>query len=246
MTKINISIPEPCHENWEAMTSIEKGKFCNACQKKVFDFTSSSDREIINAFHNDNNLCGRFLNSQLNRDLVTPKEKSTLWLATATALISLIGMNETTAQEKTPTEQTDQRALGKFIATPTEEEMEVSGVVSDRSGPLPGAIVTIKGTQKSVQTDFDGKYSIKANINDTIVVRFVGLIDTEILVKNSKQKQIILEEDKVTDKNLVITTLGGIKRREMPIQVLEGAVGMIEKKRTFFGRIFHSIGNWFR
>ena len=33
-TKINISIPEPCHENWQNMSVIEKERFCDLCQKK--------------------------------------------------------------------------------------------------------------------------------------------------------------------------------------------------------------------
>lgn len=191
MTKINISIPQSCHENWEAMTPEDKGRFCGSCQKKVFDFTSSSDREIINAFEKNNNLCGRFLNTQLNRDLVKLKEKSTLWLAATTALISLVGLNEVIAQEKAPTELTDQRMLGKFIATPV---IEVSGIVSDKTGPLPGAKVFIKGTTIEVQTDFDGKFLIKANANDTLSISFLGMLDKEIRIEKSEQDIIILLE----------------------------------------------------
>ena len=37
------------------------------------------------------------------------------------------------------------------------QEKTVSGVVSDSSGPIPGANVVIKGTKNGIQTDFDGK-----------------------------------------------------------------------------------------
>ncbi|MFV8344932.1 SusC/RagA family TonB-linked outer membrane protein [Flavobacterium sp. ZB4P13] len=57
------------------------------------------------------------------------------------------------------------------------QEKTVTGVVSDASGPIPGANVIIKGTQRSTQTDFDGKYSIKAKAGETLVFSFLGLED---------------------------------------------------------------------
>jgi len=71
--KISISIPKPCHENWQKMTTLEKGRFCDSCQKQVFDFTKSSDREILRKFNLEENICGRFLKTQLERDIVVPK-----------------------------------------------------------------------------------------------------------------------------------------------------------------------------
>lgn len=38
---------------------------------------------------------------------------------------------------------------------------DVSGTVSDSSGPLPGASVVVKGTNNSASTDLNGKYAIK-------------------------------------------------------------------------------------
>ncbi|MCF6349373.1 MAG: carboxypeptidase-like regulatory domain-containing protein [Flavobacteriaceae bacterium] len=51
----------------------------------------------------------------------------------------------------------------------------ISGVVSDDSGPLPGVSVIIKGTSKGTETDFDGKYSIDANVGDVLQFSFVGM-----------------------------------------------------------------------
>lgn len=44
------------------------------------------------------------------------------------------------------------------------QEKIITGVVSDNSGPIPGVNVIVKGTKKSIQTDLDGKYSIKASV----------------------------------------------------------------------------------
>jgi TonB-linked SusC/RagA family outer membrane protein len=57
------------------------------------------------------------------------------------------------------------------------QEKTVTGVVSDNSGPLPGANVVVKGTTRGVQTDLDGKYSIKAKVGETLVYSFIGLDD---------------------------------------------------------------------
>ena len=54
------------------------------------------------------------------------------------------------------------------------QEKTVTGVVTDKLGPLPGANVVVKGTTNGVQTDFDGKYSIKAKSGDVLEVSFTG------------------------------------------------------------------------
>lgn len=67
---MKITIPTPCHENWEAMTPEEKGRFCSVCSKTVRDFTVASDDEIRDIFSNSTeDICGHFYESQLNRNL---------------------------------------------------------------------------------------------------------------------------------------------------------------------------------
>jgi hypothetical protein len=63
-----LSIPEPCHENWNEMLPRDKGAFCAACSKVVIDFTNLSDDDVKNYFlHNrGQQTCGRFKNTQLS------------------------------------------------------------------------------------------------------------------------------------------------------------------------------------
>lgn len=42
MKKKDLHIASPCHENWEAMDARERGRFCNSCEKQVFDLSSMS------------------------------------------------------------------------------------------------------------------------------------------------------------------------------------------------------------
>ncbi|SDI82020.1 hypothetical protein [Chryseobacterium jejuense] len=66
---MKITIPKPCHENWDNMSHDEKGKFCSVCSKTVHDFTSLSDEELINSFNVNNDICGRFREDQLGVNL---------------------------------------------------------------------------------------------------------------------------------------------------------------------------------
>jgi len=64
--KYKITIPEPCHEDWNKMTPNDNGRFCGSCSKNVVDFTNMMPDEIQDNFLKHSNVCGRFKNSQLN------------------------------------------------------------------------------------------------------------------------------------------------------------------------------------
>lgn len=225
---IQISIPTPCHENWDAMTPADKGLFCASCQKTVFDFTKSSDREIASILKNTDNACGRFRITQLDRDLVVPKEKSSLWIAASAAIMSFFTIGNHTAFAQTPvnTEQhmseTDDIKIGK-MALP--QERIITGTVVDEEGlPIPGANVIVKGTERRVATDFDGNFTLEVDNGEVLLFKYVGMKYYEITVTYQQNYHIVLTSD-----GDLIYMVGGIGPRP-----------------TFFGRIFRSIGNIFR
>jgi TonB-linked SusC/RagA family outer membrane protein len=90
------------------------------------------------------------------------------------------------------------------------QEKTVSGVVSDASGPIPGANVVIKGTKNGVQTDFDGKFAIKAKTGDVLIVSFVGMQDASVKVGASNTVNFKLQSGNALDE--VVVTSFGIKR----------------------------------
>ncbi|OXB18452.1 energy transducer TonB [Flavobacterium reichenbachii] len=63
-----ITVPEPCHENWDKMTPKDNGRFCMSCSKTVVDFTSMLPDEIQHFFiqNQTERICGRFRKSQLD------------------------------------------------------------------------------------------------------------------------------------------------------------------------------------
>jgi hypothetical protein len=233
VNKINISIPQPCHENWDAMTATDKGGFCASCQKDVFDFTKASDREIIKAFEKDHQLCGRFLNTQLNRDLIKPEKKSSLWLATTSSLFSFIGLGtyEAQAQGEVKMEQTDR----KFRSVKTDNDtILVAGIVYDENKtPRPHLGIYI-GNYKVGETNSSGNFSIYTHLRARIVFRNVDEDNDEssdYYVKNDCCSNIEINTEEIKWITKSSHTVGG---------------AVYYKKRSFFGRIFHSIGNWFR
>jgi hypothetical protein len=96
-----ISIPEPCHENWNDMSITDKGRFCSSCSKVVVDFTNRSKasilQEYLNSDPNGEKLCGVFKNSQLdeiNRDfeLYTFRSKQSFQSAFVFSLMLVFGL----------------------------------------------------------------------------------------------------------------------------------------------------------
>lgn len=74
------------------------------------------------------------------------------------------------------------------------QEKTVSGVVSDATGPLPGANVVVKGTTRSAQTDFDGKYSVKAKVGEVLEISFTGYDKSSVTVGASNTYNVKLQE----------------------------------------------------
>ncbi|WGF92702.1 vWA domain-containing protein [Aequorivita marisscotiae] len=67
------------------------------------------------------------------------------------------------------------------------QNVAISGTVTDDGGlPLPGANVIIRGTSTGTQTDFDGRYSIEAQLGQTLVYSYVGFETQEVRVGTNK------------------------------------------------------------
>ncbi|MHA7844209.1 MAG: vWA domain-containing protein [Winogradskyella sp.] len=86
------------------------------------------------------------------------------------------------------------------------QEKEISGTVTTVSDglPLPGASVIIKGTSTGIQTDFDGKYTIKANSGDILVVSYVGMETAEVLIGSGTTYDIALEQANTLDEVVIV------------------------------------------
>ncbi len=90
---IQITIPQPCSEDWNKMTPQEQGRFCDSCRKCVVDFTNFSDTELYQYLieNKGKKACGRFRVEQLNRPIQIPHQPhSQLYKWVIAAGLSLI------------------------------------------------------------------------------------------------------------------------------------------------------------
>ena len=86
---------------------------------------------------------------------------------------------------------------------------EVSGTVSDATGPLPGASVVVKGTTNGAQTDFDGNFIISdVDASSTLVFSYIGYKTQEVVVGNQTTLNIMMEEDAQALAEVVIIGYG--------------------------------------
>ncbi|MBF4492964.1 SusC/RagA family TonB-linked outer membrane protein [Flavobacterium sp. MR2016-29] len=121
------------------------------------------------------------------------------------------------------------------------QERSVSGTVSDNTGmPLPGVSVLIKGTKSGTQTDFDGKFSIKASPSQVLVFSYIGMKSQEIAASSSVLN-VKLNADANELEAVVVTTALGIKREKKSLnyssQKLDGAVVNSQPTNNFLNNL---------
>ena len=102
--------------------------------------------------------------------------------------------------------------VSTFYSNDDVPEGYVKGTVYDQEGvPLPGANISIRGTNEGTQTDFDGNFSIKVKKGQTLVFSYVGQISIDKKIGEDNFFKIYMNEDSAALEEVVVTALG-IKR----------------------------------
>ena len=86
----------------------------------------------------------------------------------------------------------------------------VTGTVEDADGPLIGASVLVQGTTRGTVTDFDGKFSIEANVGDEIEFSYMGYT-SQTLKATAIPMHVVMSENTEVLSEVVVTAMG-IKR----------------------------------
>ncbi|WP_100208535.1 SusC/RagA family TonB-linked outer membrane protein [Flavobacterium frigoris] len=113
-----------------------------------------------------------------------------------------------------------------ILCTSLTYSQDVSGTVSDASGPLPGASILVKGTTIGAQTDLDGKFTIRnVGANAVLVFSYIGLKAQEVSVAGKTSVKVILKEDSAELQEVIVVGYGTVKKKDAT-----GAVDQIGAK----------------
>ena len=95
------------------------------------------------------------------------------------------------------------------------QEKTISGTVTDNTGlPLPGVNIIIKGTTNGTQSDFDGNYSVQANVGQTLSFSYVGFKPSDIAVTASSNTINLNMEEDAAQLEEVVVTASGIRKEK--------------------------------
>lgn len=110
------------------------------------------------------------------------------------------------------------------------QKTTVQGTVTDATdgSPIPGVTILIEGSANGTTTDFDGNYSIKANIGKSLIFNYVGMTTQKVKITgkivNVKLSSQVEDLDEV-----VVIGYGSVKKKEVTGAVSKVKAEALEK-----------------
>ncbi|MCB0641169.1 MAG: hypothetical protein KDC44_05990, partial [Phaeodactylibacter sp.] len=164
---LNIQVDEPCHESWEKMTPLNRGRFCGACEKEVVDFTQFSDQQIVAFLKNKKlgTVCGRFQTQQLGRSLPLhyPSNNPLITRAIGIAIAGLLSTGAVRGQSLSLDRPAQQKEL--VIQDQIEQQSKFSGKIIDKETGEAVVFANIlvfhnETLIQGAESDFNGDFSL--------------------------------------------------------------------------------------
>jgi len=213
---MKISIPKPCHEDWNKMTELEKGRFCDVCNKCVYDLSKFKDDEILNLVQ-QNDVCVKVSTNHLKKINQNHSNRNLTKFLQLSSFAFLFGtIPQIYGQEKQSIEIVGQKNEGNISIEYRNQIYDTEGFV------LPDVIVEIKDTEIQVFADENGEFSFKLPENlykPILIITDLNGIEREFYLDEIGDKKIIFDPEY---KDLII-------------------IGTIIRSKSFFGRVWSGI-----
>ncbi|KFE97893.1 TonB-dependent receptor plug domain-containing protein [Chryseobacterium luteum] len=194
---MKITIPKPCHENWETMSPDAKGRFCSACSRTVRDFTIASDEEIIDLFADSSeNICGKFHESQLNRNLQYSYLNSMFMKFAAGFILTAGGLVSVNAQ---------QNITNDTLKTEEIKEVVVLGFNKQKNQKMMLGAITVIPAEALVNTKENATAGLSPNLSGLMVSQMPGTnsggqkirIGGAHITSGNNQKPLVVMDKKI-------------------------------------------------
>ncbi len=237
---IQLIIPEQCQQKWDEMHVRNEGRFCDHCQKTVIDFTMFTDKDLYAFFdkHENEKVCGRFLSTQLNREIQLPYQPHSRLYKIAVALglvLSFSQLPEMQARWQAPL------VVENSIFDAQKEDENIEGdsmvvrgrVVDEKNMEVIGVIVEVSENGKiiaGVVTEEDGIFEVNLNnVNNSVTIRTKYTGYKEVSLTLSKNQLSSFQQIKLTELSDI----------EKDVMILTGKIPLIkDEKPRRFGIIF--------
>lgn len=108
------------------------------------------------------------------------------------------------------------------------QEKTLTGLVTSErdNSPLPGVSVIILNAPKGVQTDFDGKFTIKVKNGDVLQFSYLGFKSLAVIIDGQKNLNVILTEDVSSLDEIIVVGYGTQKKSH-----LTGAISKVKNEK---------------
>ncbi|HLA59787.1 MAG TPA: TonB-dependent receptor plug domain-containing protein, partial [Puia sp.] len=106
------------------------------------------------------------------------------------------------------------------------QEINISGKVTDGSLPLEKVSVSVSGSSQGTTTDEKGEFKITAAKGQALVFTYLGFDQKRVIVGNSTQINIVLDQSGLNALNSVVVVGYGTKRKAN----ITGAVATVSAK----------------
>lgn len=202
-----ITIAEPCTQNWDEMEKGAGFNFCTACSKNVIDFSGYTNAQIIQTLAGaSSTVCGRLTQLQLNQlnyHLIVVPAKNRNWMK----YLGVLAIGASILTQSTH-------------ATPKRESVELIKPKNDHQAnkpdepvilrtfygymflknnnanvPMAGLKLRLKGTNLTTVTDKNGRYEFK--VDDSLYWKHNELIaeGSEYLVALKLDNKTVKQQD---------------------------------------------------
>jgi hypothetical protein len=206
-TQTHLHIAAPCHQDWNAMTPTEKGRFCESCASQVIDFTALTDHQVLAYLANANGkVCGRFNEEQLDRALHSINNKPTkVWQWALASVASLFFAAKSMAQTKA----SKQLATSSLLSS-TQQHNEIKEaiasttikgtIVNGNNETISHAVVTEAISMNKVFVNRDGQFVMQVPSHaQSVLVRANGydarVVPVNMLSANNDTTIVLGKED---------------------------------------------------